>query len=105
MALLLELVANKYVLGSFSVLIALIVAYFKGHKASEKASEIKRIQAEAAQQSRLRAAEAKNVFLEKKGEKLNEIINNADSIDSLILLWNSFHASKSSGSSSDKKPD
>lgn len=97
-----SLILNKYVLGSAAILISLVVAYFKGHAAASRAAEEARILAQAALQSKLRAAEAKNQFLEKKGEKTDEIINSAGSIDELISLWNQIQSGKSPGSSSDQ---
>lgn len=97
-----DLLMNKYALGGIAVFISLIVAYFKGHSAASRAAEEAQILAQAAIQSKLRAAEAKNQHLEKKGEKANEIINSANSIDELISLWNAFQAGKGPGSTSDK---
>jgi|SRR6185369_17473170 len=97
-----SLLLNKYVLASIGGLIALIVAYFKGSKAAKEAAEAERIRQEAAEQSRLRAAEAKNAYLEKKGEKKNEDINAADTIDQLIGLWDQIQSGKSKDGSSDK---
>lgn len=100
---LISLLANKYVLGSLSVLIALLVAYFKGSSAAKRSAELDRFEAERAEQSRLRAAEAKNLFLEKQGEKKNEEINSADAIDTLIGMWDSLQPKGKRGPS-DKNP-
>lgn len=101
---LLGLLLNKYVLGSLAVLISLIMAYFKGHAAATKSAEEDRILAEAAQQSRLRAAAAKNQFLEKKGEQTNETISSTDSISDLLKLWSAFQSGQDQSNPSDKNP-
>lgn len=100
---LIDLIANKYVLGSLSVLIALIYAYFKGSASAKQAAEAAEALALAAEQSRLRAAEAKNLFLEKQGAKQNETIDHASTIDQLLGLWDT-QQPKSPDSNSNKKP-
>lgn len=96
------LLFNKYTIGIFSGLIGLLWAYLKGKSNANRQNELEKLEAERALNSRIRAAEAKNQFLEKKGEKRNEAINNADTIDDLISLWNSQQSDKSSDGSSDK---
>lgn len=99
-----ELLLNKYVLGSVGVLVALIIAYFKGSSSATKALEAEKALLEKAQQSRIRAAEAKNQFLEKKGEQQNEKINSGSTIDDLLGMWNEIQSSKAPGTDSDKNP-
>lgn len=103
MEALLPLLLNKFVLGSLAAIIALIAAYFKGSAAANKAAEAKRIYDEQALQSRIRAAEAKNQHLEKRGAKNNEAINNSDTIADLIQLFDSLQRKDKDGSS-DKNP-
>lgn len=100
---LIGLLLNKYVLGGVSVLIGLVIAYFKGSKAAKEAAAYALAEAERAQQARLRAAEAKNAFLEKKGEQTNEKINSSDTVDELLGLWNSLQSKQGKDGSSDKK--
>lgn len=100
----LDLLLNKYVLGSIAGFIALIVAYFKGSASAKQAAEDERIRAEHAQSVKLRAAEAKNTFLEKKGETANENINSTSNIDQLIGMFNEIQSSIGSSPDTDKKP-
>jgi len=97
-AALLNFLLNKYVIGSIAGIIALIYAYQKGSSAAEKANEEARLLARAKLQSKIRAAEAKNAFLEKKGDKINADISNAKSIDQLLGLWDSHSAGKDTDS-------
>jgi len=83
----LDLVLNKYVLGSFGVLISLIYVYFKGSKSAKDAAEKAALEVERALSSRLRAAEAKNQHIEKQGATKNETINSANTMDELLRLW------------------
>ena len=101
--LIIDLISNKWVIASFAALIGLITAYFKGSSAAKKSAEAERALEEKALQSRLRAAEAKNLHLEKKGQQENEKINTADSISRLIGLFDALQRKGPSGSS-DKNP-
>jgi hypothetical protein len=91
-----DLLLNKYVIGSLGVLISLIYAYFKGSAAARKDGEIADLEAARALQARIRAAEAKNQFLEKQGQLQNEKIDTADTIDELLGLWDEKHPKGSS---------
>jgi hypothetical protein len=102
---LLPLLSNKYVLGGISVLIALLVSYFKGSASAKKAAQEAVLEAERAQSARLRAAEAKNAFLKSKGDQTNADINAYSSIDDLISLWNDVTVQKGPGSPPPKKPE
>ncbi len=99
-----NLLLNKYVLGSLSVLIALVYAYFKGSKAAKEAAAFALQEAERARQARVRAAEAKNAFLEKQGERKNEAINDATTIDQLLGLLNEGEPGKGPRPDADKNP-
>lgn len=92
---LLPLILNKWAIGGLAGLIALIIAYFKGSASAKQAAIAAEALAERALNARLRAAEAKNIFLEKKGEVKREEINAADSIDGLIKLFNQINNPKS----------
>lgn len=100
-----SLVLNKYVLGGLSVFIGLVIAYFKGADAVKKANEAKRVLEERAQLARIRSAEAKNQFLQQKGQKTNEEITTSDSIDSLIRLFDSLKPEQGKSTDADKKRD
>jgi len=99
---LLGILLNKYALGSIAVLISLVYAYLKGKSAAKELDRLQQLEAEKAQAARLRAAEAKNAYLEKKGEQINGKITSADTIDSLIGLFNEINTPKSSSDLSDK---
>lgn len=102
---LLELILNKYVLGSLGALVALLVAYIKGRTAAKQAAEDEKIRQEHALSVKLRAAEAKNAFIEKKGEVSNETIDSADSIDKLIGMFDEVQSGKNPSGNADKKPE
>lgn len=101
---LIGLLLNKYVLGAGAVLVALILAYFKGSNAAEDAAKAAEALQERARSAKLRAAEAKNAHLEKTGAAKNEKINNAGSIDELLGLWDQINSPKGSGGDADKDP-
>lgn len=98
----LGLLLNKYVIGFIVISLGVITAYFKGSSVAKRAAEEARLLAEAQLQSRLRAKEAKNAFLEKKGEQTNATINNASSIDDLLSLWDAQQPGKGKSSPSDE---
>lgn len=101
----LSLLLNKYVLGSLGALVALIYAYLKGSAAAKQVAEDEKIRQEHAQSVKLRAAEAKNDFLEKKGEKTNETINTANTIDQLIGMFDALQSGQGKSPDANKKPE
>lgn len=101
---LMDLLLNKYVLGTLGGLIAILYAYIKGRSNANRDNELEKLEEERKLNARVRAAEAKNQFLEKKGEQINGKITSADTIDTLISLFNEIQSSKSSGSPSPKDP-
>lgn len=104
---LIDLLLNKYSLGILGGLGALLYAYFKGKNKANLDHTLEQIEEERKLNSRLRAAEAKNQHLEKKGEQINGKITSADTIDSLISLFNEVQSdqAKSSDASKDGKPN
>ena len=101
-SLLADLLLNKWIIGAFGGLIALVYAYLKGKQNANKNNELEKAEAERALNSRLRAAEAKNQHLEKKGDQINGKISSADTIDSIISLWNEINAPKSGSGNAPK---
>lgn len=99
-----DLLLNKYVLGGISVVISLIVAYFKGHSAATKAADAQKALDEQQRQAALMEAAAKNQTLKEKGIIDIEKVNQAVSVIKLMRLFGALQRSKNKSGPSNKNP-
>lgn len=105
LSLLTSLLQSKLAMAIGGILAAVGLVYFKGYSSAKSSDETDQLEAEEAQDSRIRAAQAKNDFLEKTGVQTNAKISSADTVDSIISLFNEVGDQQAKDSDAASKPD